>query len=222
MRYSCIVLDHDDTAVDSTPYLHYPAHIEVMKELRPGVEPISLHGWMLKNFSPGIMEYMQQELYFTAEEITREYEIWQDYVDTHTSPFFPGFLDMLRDFHNAGGIITVVSHSTIDQIRKDYRSAGAEELIQAVYGWDFDAEKRKPSPFPVHSIMKQFNLKPEEILVIDDLKPAVTMAESAGVGIAGAGWGIQVEEIRDYMQKHCTYYFSDIAELHSFLMKSGD
>ena len=31
LRYRCLVLDHDDTAVMSTPLIHYPAHVKAMK-----------------------------------------------------------------------------------------------------------------------------------------------------------------------------------------------
>ncbi len=221
MRYRCLVLDHDDTAVNSTPLLHYPAHLTVMEELRPGDKPISLDGWMLKNFSPGIMEYMVDELHFTPEEIAREYDIWQEYVAGRSAEFFPGFIDMIRGFHDRGGIITVVSHSTSDSVMEDYATAGADNLIQAVFGWNFDAEKRKPSPYPLRSIMEQFNLQADELLVIDDLKPAVTMAHAVGAAIGAAGWGIMVSEIADYMRRVCDYYFPTIDHLDRFLQQDA-
>ena len=34
--FKCLILDHDDTAVASTPAIHYPAHLEAMRVLRPG------------------------------------------------------------------------------------------------------------------------------------------------------------------------------------------
>lgn len=219
MRYRCLVLDHDDTAVNSTPLLHYPAHIEVMKELRPTQKPISLEGWMKKNFSPGIMSYMKEELGFTDTEITREYEIWQDFTKHKEVEFFPGFLEMIKDFHEAGGIVTVVSHSTKEKLLNDYRNAGTDDIIEAVFGWDFDETKRKPHSYPVEQILERFSLDKEDILVLDDLKPAVTMARSAGVAIAGAGWGIQVPEIAVQMRALCDYFFDDIETLHSFLME---
>ncbi len=42
MKYKCLVLDHDDTVVKSTPTIHYPSFIEAMKELRPQMEPYTL------------------------------------------------------------------------------------------------------------------------------------------------------------------------------------
>ena len=38
LRYRCILIDHDDTAVDSTEAVHYPAHVEALRILRPGRE----------------------------------------------------------------------------------------------------------------------------------------------------------------------------------------
>ena len=35
MRYKCLVLDHDDTVVNSTATIHYPCFCEFLKEVRP-------------------------------------------------------------------------------------------------------------------------------------------------------------------------------------------
>jgi len=218
MKYRCLILDHDDTAVNSTSHLHYPAHIEVMKELRPGKVPISLEDWMLKNFSPGIMEYMVDELRLTPAEVNREYEIWQEYIAGKQVAFFPGFIDLLKDYHNAGGILTVVSHSIKEKILEDYASVGAKNLIQAVYGWDHDKSKRKPSPYPVLQILEEFQLNPEEVLIIDDLRPAISMAKEAGVAIGAAGWGIIVPEIFNYMKEHSDFFFKSIDDVRDFLL----
>ncbi len=57
-RYRCILIDHDDTAVDSTSVVHYPAHLEALRVLRPGRTPPSREQWLLRNFH-GIMEYLE-------------------------------------------------------------------------------------------------------------------------------------------------------------------
>lgn len=35
LRYPCLVLDHDDTVVQSTPTVNYPSFLETLKVLRP-------------------------------------------------------------------------------------------------------------------------------------------------------------------------------------------
>ncbi len=217
MKYQCLILDHDDTSVMSTPEIHYPAHLEVMRQLRPNCDPGTLEEWIVKNFSPGIMEYMTQELGFTPEEVNEEYRIWQEYAADRIPRFFPGFLDVLNEFKSRGGIITVVSHSIEELIRRDYAHAGAAHLPEMVFGWDFDKEKRKPNPYPVQQILSAYNLTPEQALIIDDLKPAVEMSRRSGVAIAGAGWGHNIPVIRKYMESRCDSYHPTIEDFRQFL-----
>ncbi len=220
--YTCLILDHDDTAVNSTATIHYPAHLKVMEELRPGYPPISLKGWFEKNFDPGIMEYMTDELGFTEKEVRREYEIWRDFTTSRVPAFYPGFLEIIRRFKDRGGIVTVVSHSEEELIMRDYASVDVSKTVvpDLVFGWDFDAEKRKPHPWPVEQILQHFNLQPDQVLIIDDLRPGVLMSKETGVDIAAAGWGHDIPVIRDYMRQHSVAYFSRVEELADFLFRS--
>lgn len=62
LRYACLVFDHDDTVTDSTRYVHHPAFLEALKELRPG-KSVTLEAYFRLNFHPGFMEYCEEELY---------------------------------------------------------------------------------------------------------------------------------------------------------------
>ncbi|MEW5813958.1 MAG: HAD hydrolase-like protein [Spirochaetota bacterium] len=217
LKYKCLILDHDDTAVDSTAKLHYPAHLEVMRTLRPHLSPISLEEWFLKNFHPGIMEYLVKELKFTDREMQIEYQIWRDYTLSRIPQFYPGFMEILKTFKEMGGVISVVSHSEKDLIERDYRHHNADILPDLIFGWDYDEEKRKPSPWPVWQILNQFGLKPLEALIIDDLKPGVLMSQASGVPVAAAGWSHSIPSIREFMNAHCAAYFTDIEELRDYI-----
>ena len=35
MKYKCLIIDHDDTAVNSTPTVNYPAFVSALKKHRP-------------------------------------------------------------------------------------------------------------------------------------------------------------------------------------------
>jgi len=171
---------------------------------------VSLDEWLLKNFEPGFMDYMTKELQFTPEEMEGELAIWREFTSRHNAPFFTGFLDVLRRFQKGGGIITVVSHSEIPMIRRDYEAAGAAELPALIHGWTPEKEKRKPHPWPVEQILKDFNLNPDEALIVDDLLPGVEMARATGVDVAGVGWSHSVTPIRKRMKQETDWYFSSI------------
>ncbi len=219
MKYKCIILDHDDTAVDSTADIHYPAHLETMKVLRPEDDIISLEDWLLKNFHPGVMEYMREELKFSDKEIEEEYRIWQEYTQTRHPEFYPGFIEIIREYKENGGRVAVVSHSSEDFIKRDYERAGAGDIPEIIFGWHMDEDKRKPAPFPVkEQILKEFGIRREEALIIDDLKPAVIMGRRTGVDVAGAGWGHQIPEIVTYMKDNCHHYFHELEGLKELLL----
>lgn len=218
MKYECLILDHDDTAVDSTAEIHYPAHRKTMELMRPEMDIITLDEWFLKNFHPGIMEYLRDELLFTEDEIEEEYRIWQDYTRTRIPQFYPGFLDVIKDFKKRGGRVAVVSHSSNEFIQRDYENAGAGDIPEMIFGWHIDSDKRKPSAYPVECILKEMGINRDKALILDDLKPAVIMGRNSGVRVAGAGWGHSIPEIRQYMKDHCDYFLSEIEDLEELIL----
>ena len=220
LKYKCLILDHDDTAVDSTAFIHYPAHVEVMRLLRPDQKPISLEGWFLKNFEPGIMEYLTKELRFDENEIEKEYEVWRDFTTSRTPHFYPEFIDALVAYRKCGGIVAVVSHSEKTLIERDYaqHNGSTAFMPDIVFGWDYDKSKRKPSLYPVHEIMKTYDFSADEMLVVDDLKPGVVMAHAANIPVAAAGWSHCIAEIQQYMRDNCIAYLRNIAEFKSIIL----
>lgn len=215
LKYKCLVVDHDDTVVDSTAHVHHPAFLVSLAELRPGIT-ISLEDYFRVNFHPGFLEYCARTLHFTEGEFAREVEMWKDYVSSHIPVAYPGMARILRRQKALGGLICVVSHSFDYNIRRDYAANGLPEP-DAVYGWELPPDKRKPDPWALNRIMDRFGLAPEELLVIDDLKPGYEMARSAGVPFAAACWAYDVPEIRAFMRENCANVFEDPAELEAFL-----
>ncbi len=220
LRFRCLILDHDDTAVDSTRTVHYPAHLEAMRLLRPRRRPINLDGWFLKNFEPGLMGYLSGELGLSQEELRSEYRIWRRFTTAHTPSFFAGFLEALAEYRSRGGLIAVVSHSEADIIRGHYRSfthrlpAGPD----LVFGWDEDEGRRKPSPWPVQRVLESFGLSAGQALIVDDLKPGVLMSQACGVPVAAAGWAHRIPEIHRYMSEHCLVYLESVQEFRALIL----
>jgi phosphoglycolate phosphatase/pyrophosphatase PpaX len=220
LRFKCLIIDHDDTAVSSTAEIHYPAHREMMKELRPNLPVPTMETWFLKNFDPGVIEYMVGELNMSETELLREFEIWRSYTSTRIPHFFPGILELLREFRRAGGRVVVVSHSERDLIERDYRARteGDPFLPDLIFGWDHDETRRKPHPWPAQQTLAAFGLEPREAIILDDLKPGVLMGHASGIPVAAAGWGHSIPTIRAYMEANCKGYFSTIESFASYLM----
>jgi phosphoglycolate phosphatase/pyrophosphatase PpaX len=218
MRYRCILIDHDDTAVDSTAAVHYPAHLEALRVLRPGRTPPSMEQWLLWNFH-GIMEYLVGELGMTREELGTEFEIWRRWTTSHVPGFYPGFLDLLARYRAAGGRVAVISHSEADVIEGHYRAARTPPFLpDLIFGWEHDEGRRKPSAWPVEEALSRFDCAASEALIVDDLKPGVLMSRATGVAIAAAGWSHRVPEIEEYMRANAEFYCPRVEDLGPLLL----
>ncbi len=220
-RYTCLIIDHDDTAVDSTRRVHYPAHLRSMEVLRPGVPPIDIDTWFQKNCDPGILRFLVDELGLTPEEMAVETRIWREFTARGAPHFYPGFLTALAAYKADGGRVVVVSHSETNVILEHYRGAanGHGVVPDLVFGWDTEPEKRKPYAYPVEETIRLLALQKRDVLVVDDLRPGVDMAMAAGVDAAAAGWGHDVPAIRDFMKRSCVAYFATVAEFAEFILK---
>ncbi len=215
LRYAALVLDHDDTVVESTPMIHYPSFLETLGQLRAG-ESMSESEFMLKCFDPGFYRLCREQYRFTDEEMQVEQANWERFVASVIPSACAGIKELLWDYVRAGGHICVVSHSMEANIRRDYHSNGLPEP-ELVFGWDYPVELRKPSTFALESIMKTLSLAPGQLLVVDDLRLGYDMAKSAGVPFACAGWGCRVPEIERIMRSCCERYLCEVNELRELI-----
>ena len=215
MKYKCLVLDHDDTVVDSTADVHYPAFLEALRIMRPGVT-ISLEDYFRENFHPGFIEYCTGKLHMTEEELEQEVEIWRNYVSDHIPKAYAGMKEIIEMHKAEGGIVCVVSHSYDFNIKRDYE-ANQLPLPDKIFGWECAPEQRKPATYALEQIAKEYDLLPKDIVMVDDLKPGYDMAKNFGCTFVGAGWSNDIPEIREFMKQNSDYYFTKVEELKNFL-----
>ena len=201
MRFRCLVMDHDDTTVNSTATIHFPSFLAYLKLVRPEAS-YTLEDYFRKNFDPGIMALFTGELGFSEQELEGEFRFWQDWVRTRVPSAYPGICEILRRHKDAGGYIAVVSHSMRENIERDYRENDLP-MPDVIFGWEQPPER--------------FGLEPQELLVVDDLKPGYDMARAAGVPFAAAGWANDIPEIEQFMRKNCDFYCKTVADFDRLL-----
>lgn len=220
MRYRCLLIDHDDTTVDSTPAVHYLAHREQMRRLGREAETLSLEQWYRINYDPGLRHYLEHDLALSKAEQQLCYRVWREFTTGTIPPFFTGVLPLLERFRNAGGMIVVVSHSEPDIILSHYREQ--DELPgfepDEIIGWTGEQTKNKPHPWPVEYVEGRWEIPREAMLVVDDLKPGIVMARTAGVDSAGVGWSHRVPELKSDLGRLATYYVESVAELEEIIL----
>ena len=216
LKYRCLVLDHDDTVVQTEKTLGYPYFCKILDQFRPG-QTISFEDYVLDCHNYGFAEMCRLRWDFTPQEQKEEYLGWMEYVMTHIPDVFPGIRELIHRQKAEGGLVCVVSHSSIENITRDYQHHFGIQP-DAIYGWDLPKEKRKPNPYPLLDIMEKYQLQPSDILVVDDMKLAWKMAHPLNVPIAFAAWGkLDFPELSREMKELCDYSFDSPAELREFM-----
>lgn len=218
LKYPCLVLDHDETVVQSEKTIGYPCFCQTLSRIRPG-RTLTLEGYIGGCHDLGFVNMCRQRWAFTEAELQEEYQDWMEYVRIHIPDPFPGVERIIRRQKDEGGIICVVSHSSSRSITRDYEVHFGIQPDR-IYGCDLPEEQQKPHPYPLLDIMDRWHLLPGEILVVDDMKLAWKMAHPLGVPIAFAAWGKRdFPEIRAEMNALCDFSFDSTESFYRFLFE---
>ncbi len=216
LKYPCLVLDHDDTVVQSEKTIGYPFFCHILSQFRPGAS-ISFHDYVHDCHNLGFADMCRARFQFTPQELHDEYVGWMEYIRTHIPAPFPGIGHLIRRQKDEGGLICVVSHSSIENITRDYEVHFGIQP-DAIYGWDLPEHQRKPHPYPLEHIMERYGLQAKELLVVDDMKLAWQMAQPVGVKIAFAAWGkTEFPDLSQEMRSLCDHTFETPEKLEKFL-----
>jgi len=216
LKYKCLVLDHDDTVVQSEKTLCYPCFVQTMARLRPNVN-VSVDEYVRDCHYMGFYDMCRIKYGFSDVEMAEEYEDWKNYVRNHIPDPFPGMERVIRRHREAGGILCVVSHSSEETILRSY-DAHFGIRPNAIYGSDFPEDLQKPNIYPLTNIMEKYSLSPDQILVLDDSKIGYDMASAAGVTNAFAAWGkYGYDDVIAQMNRLCDYTFHTVSDFEAFL-----
>ncbi len=221
MKYRCLVLDHDDTVVKSTPEIHYPSFVEIMRALR-SEEPIpTLQEFMEFCSEPGYFAHCRDVIRFTPQESVVQDQMWHDYVASHIPDVYEGFPELLRDYTAAGGTVCVCTHSEEKIVLRDYEAQNLPRPA-LVFGAELGEDRRKPNPWPLFEIRRRLKIPFEETAMVDDLMTGLSMAKNCGVMAVAAGWSHISPKIADRVRRSCDVYCKTVEELRTLLLKEKE
>lgn len=218
LRYKCLVLDHDDTVVQTEKAIGYPYFKEYIERVRPG-HSLTYPEYVADCNNMIFADMCRRKWQFTDEELLEEYLGWKAYSLQHMPPIFSGIDRIIHRQKEEGGLVCVSSLSSRDNITRDYAEHFGMQP-DVIYDYDLPQEQRKPNPYSLLDIMARYDLAPEEILVVDDLKLAWRMAHPLGVPVAFAAWGKQeFPELAEEMRSLCDFSFDTTEALEHFLFE---
>lgn len=216
LKYKCLVLDHDDTVVQTEKAIGYPYFRDYIERVRPG-KTLSFSEYVRDCNNMVFADMCRIRWQFTEEEEREEYLGWKAYSRENIPPLCPGIDAVIHRQKALGGLVCVSSLSTKEIIERDFLHHFGF-LPNAIYDYDLPANQRKPNPYALVDIMERFALTPKDLLMVDDMKLGCQMANSVGVATAFAGWSkAEFPELTEEMRNICDFSFDSAANLEKFL-----
>lgn len=216
LKYKCLVLDHDDTVVQTEKTIGYPYFRDYVERIRPGMT-LSFAEYVHDCNNMVFADMCRARWNMTEEELSEEYLGWKDYSRKNIPEVCPGIGDVIRRQKEMGGLVCVSSLSTSEIIERDFLHHFGF-LPDAIYDYDLPVHQRKPNTYALTDLLERFQLKPQDILMVDDMKLGWQMAKAVGADTAFAGWSkTDFPALMEEMQGICDYSFHCAKDLEKFL-----
>ena len=102
LKYPCLVLDHDDTVVQTERTIGYPYFRDYIERIRPG-KTLSYPEYVRDCNNMVFADMCRQRWQFTEDELLEEYLGWKEYSRKNIPPICPGIDRVIRKQKDSGG-----------------------------------------------------------------------------------------------------------------------
>ena len=103
LKYPCLILDHDNTVVRTSPDIQYPAFLHSLK--CAGLDfSLSEREFLLIEYE-GLQSFIREHFHLTPKMFQKIDDGWFDYMSRHTAKIYDGMAEILQRHRAAGFII---------------------------------------------------------------------------------------------------------------------
>lgn len=204
MNIKTVIFDLDGTLLDTLKDLqesvnhtlaHYEYPLRTLDEVRNFVGN-GVRVLLTRAFPAGTSDAMIEE----ALVIFREH--YSVHMYDHTC-LYDGIETMLFDLKEAGYRLAIVSNK-MDSAVKDLAASFFNGTIDLAIG--APKEHKKPDPYTVLKVMKNFSCTPEECIYVGDSEVDIQTARNASLRCVGVAWGFRGH---DFLKEHGTDFIID-------------
>jgi len=177
-----VLIDHDGTLVDSE-VCHFQMWVEVLRTYG-----VSLREKAYKNYYAGIptpanaADMIQRyRLETSADQLIRQKTIkTQSFLADVAFPLMPGALDAIKQLHEHGLKLAIVTGASRDGVEKTISCYGFGKYVSSFVSGD-DVSHSKPAPDCYLLAMRKLGVVADECVAIEDTEHGVNAATAAGI-----------------------------------------
>ena len=149
----------------------------------------------------------------TIEQMIVEYNNIYKEEGERLIELFEGVSETLRKLKEAGLTIVIASNNIRPVLDRLTRSLGIDEYIDDIVSVE-DVENVKPAPDIALEVMRRYNAKGEEVLVVGDSTFDMDMGRGAGCHLCGVIYGSHTPEmLRETGARYMIDHFSELIDI---------
>lgn len=136
------------------------------------------------------------------------FEYFLNYYYNHlldNTRLYDGMIDVLDTLKECGKYLFVISNKSEIFSKKILKELGVEHYFEEIVGGDTFPNK-KPNPQQVLEILKKYDAKKSESIIVGDSENDIEAGEAAGIAVCWVSYGFRDRSILD------KYYIDFVAE----------
>ena len=146
------------------------------------------------------------------EEFSLSYSAHYRSQDSNPCDFFPNVLDTLEQLRDQGYLLAVATGKSRAGLDRVLGATGLGELFHGSRCADETASK--PQPLMLEQLLQQFDLQPQQALMVGDTEFDMEMAVNAAMPRLGVSYGAHhADRLQRYQPIACIDHFADIINL---------
>lgn len=189
-----IIFDYDGVIMDSFSTVHevYMTMCESLgKDCPEKFEDFkNIYGYNSKE--------LIKRLGFSEEDRKKGREIFKREVVKKNPSIFKGIDEVIKKLGEKYSLV-LISSNNINEVKQKLKKHGLIEEFDLIFGGSSSPMRKSPV---IKKVMKQFNVSPEEVIVIGDRNPDYDKAIEAGLNTSNIilveyGWGYDKDKIKN-------------------------
>ena len=186
MRYKGIIFDMDGVLIDSEPIYLQDVIDYILVDLKEDVDFLELKEAMYKIVGSSdkrtyeiIAEYLNNK--YTPEQLKAG--LWStDFELDYRTILNPHVLNVLPRLKEAGYKLAIASSSSMENIKTVTSQCGIDQYFDCMVS-GFDFTESKPDPAIYLETLQRLDLKPEEVIAIEDSTYGIQACINANVRV---------------------------------------
>ncbi|OLD82523.1 MAG: hypothetical protein AUI33_00060 [Ignavibacteria bacterium 13_1_40CM_2_61_4] len=210
-RFSCIIFDLDGTLTRTNELIYATFNHIAEKYVQKVFTPTEISGMFGPPEEVAVEKLVGKEL---LEPAMQDYYSFYETHHPRLAEAYEGIREVLEFLKSRDVILAIFTGKGRRSALITLEAIGMKEYFDCIVTGD-DVANYKPSAEGIRRVLRQFRLRPDEVLMVGDSVSDVKAAKEAGVAMAAVLWDSYGKD--RVLETDASYFFHSVGEFSDWL-----